>query len=559
MPATLASLHVRNLALVEEARLEPPPGFLAITGETGAGKSVLIGALNLILGGRADRSIVRTGAEMCSVEAVFENIHESEIAELLEEAGVDACEEGRLLLRRTIHAAGPGRQFANGCACTLGLLREIGQRLVDLHGPHDHQSLFSRDQQTRLLDSFAKAEPIRSEFAAARANLLALVGEREASLAGEQEALREMDLLTHQTAEIQAAQLRPGEDEELADRHRAAANSERLRELAAGLLEIVAGEEGALAARCAEIVRLTRDIERLDPGAAHLATQARGLAELAADLARDIETFTAGIETDPAALHALEARLDVLNSLKRKYGPTLEQVMAYGEKAAQRLESLKHRAERAGNLEEEIANAQSQTDELAARLGQAREKAARSLEKLVTAGLKDLGLPRCGFHIRLEPQSPPGPLGAELAEFVFAPNPGEEPRPLRSIASSGEISRVMLAIKGALAAQDRIPLLVFDEIDANVGGEIAGKVAARMKDLARGRQVFCITHLPQVAAAASAQVVVTKEYVEGRTLTRLRFCDENAREAEIARMLGGQSATARAHARELLRNGAQPA
>ncbi|MCX7868338.1 MAG: hypothetical protein N2322_00145, partial [Terrimicrobiaceae bacterium] len=426
----------------------------------------------------------------------------------------------------------------------------------DLHGPHDHQSLFSRGQQTLLLDDFAGAGPLRAEFSEARSRLLALEAERDAAVAGEREALREMDLLEHQVAEIQGARLRPGEDEELAARHRAAANSTRLLELAAAVVQNLSGEEEGLAARAAEAVRATRELERLDPSASSLASQARALAALAGDLAREAEGYMAGIETDPAALQALESRLDTLTALQRKYGPSLEEVIAFGEKAAKRLEALRHRAERAGSLEGEIAEARQRLEELASSLGRAREKAARSLGKLAANNLRELGFPRCGFEIRLEPQSPPGPLGAELAEFVFAPNPGEEPRPLRAIASSGEISRVMLALKGALAAQDRIPLLVFDEIDANVGGEIAGKVAARMRELARGRQVICITHLPQVAAAADAQVVVTKEFAGGRTTTRLSMCDPAAREMEIARMLGGQSATALAHARELLRAGA---
>lgn len=557
MPATLASLRVRDLALVEEAELAPPRGFLAITGETGAGKSVLLGALQLLLGARADRGLVRAGAEACAVEAVFEGVESAEVAALLEEAGVEPCEEGRLLLRRIVQATGTGRQFVNGCACTLALLRQLGERLVDLHGPHDHQSLFSRENQTRLLDDFAQAGALRDAFVRARGRLMALEAEARAWEQGEQAALREMDLLEHQVAEIRSAALKPGEDKELEARHRAAASAARRQELAAAMLEVAQGEGDGLWALVAELVRHSRELERLDPAFADLGQDIRAMAEATSALARRLERYLDTIETDPAALQALEARIATLHALQRKYGPRLDDILAYGEEAARKLEALRQRVSRVGSLDAELALARAEMNQLAENLSRERRRAAEELEKRAAEGLRDLGFARCGFHIVLEPVSPPGPLGAELAEFVFAPNPGEAPRPLRAIASSGEISRVMLALKGALAAQDRVPLLVFDEIDANVGGEIAGKVAARMRELARHHQVICVTHLPQVAAAAEEQWVVSKEIHHGRAVTRLTPCAGPAREAELARMLGGRSATALAHARELLRQSAQ--
>ena len=552
MPATLASMRIRNFALVEDLFWEPGPGFTAITGETGAGKSVLIGALTLLLGERADRGAIRTGADACAVEAVFEDVVDPVFCALLEEGGAEPCEGGRLLLKRTVSADGPGRQFVNGSPCTLALLRSLGDRLVDLHGPHDHQSLFSRERQTLLLDSYAKADSLRAEFAAARASQAALERERATLIDGEQSALREMDLLTHQVEEIERASLRVDEEEELVARHKAAANAARISILCAELSAGLSGEGASLCERSAEAVRATRELARLDPAAGPLHEGAEAVSAAASELAEILRRYEGEFDGDPAVLAALESRLDLVGNLKRKYGATLAEVLAFGDGARSRLAGLQGRSARAGSLDDEITQAALRTASLGVSLSAKRRKAAASLEKAVSSGLLELGFARCEFSIGLEAVADPGPLGCEVAEFVFAPNPGEAPRPLRAIASSGEISRVMLALKGALAEQDEVPLLVFDEIDANVGGEIAGSVAERMRLLAQGRQVLCITHLPQVAAAASRQFVVRKEIAGGRTRTLLEACHGQAREEEIARMLGGLSATALAHARDLL-------
>jgi len=551
MSATLASLRIRNLALVEELLWEPGPGFTALTGETGAGKSVIIGALNLLLGERADKSVIRTGEAACSVEAEFagaEGVHH-----ILDAAGAEPCEDGRLIVKRVIQSGGTGRQFVNGSPCTLALLRSLGGALVDLHGPHDHQSLFSRDQQTLLLDAYAGAGSERTAFESARSAHAALVRERDECARGESEALREIDLLTHQTAEIEAARLVPGEEADLLARHRAAANAARIGELCAGLGERLSGDGPALAGSVAEVVRACRELARLDPRASAVEAAAEALGNLIGELENEISRFADLAETDPAALAALEERIDTIMTLKRKYGPSFEDVIAYGKSAAARLEALRARAGRAGSLETEVAAAAARCEEAARALSARRRKAARALESAVVANLRDLGFLQAAFAITLERLDPPGPLGAELAEFVFAPNPGEESRPLRSVASSGEISRVMLALKGALAAQDEVPLLVFDEIDANVGGEVAVRVAGRMRELARGRQVLCITHLPQVAAAADHHFVVAKDVSGGRTRTRLTPCAGDDRVAELARMLGGKSQSAIAHAKALLK------
>ncbi|PTY00572.1 DNA repair protein RecN [Spartobacteria bacterium LR76] len=555
MSATLASLRIRNLALVEDLTWEPSPGFIAITGETGAGKSVILGALTLLLGDRADKGVIRTGADSATVEAVFENATDPRLAAALEDHGAEPVEEGRLIVKRTVPAEGAGKQFVNGSPCTLALLRALGDLLVDLHGPHDHQSLFSRDQQTRLLDSFAGSTSLREEFTLARRQLLKLREEKDAILQGEQALAREIDLLSHQVAEIDQAQLAPGEEETLLSRQKAAANSQRIGEICTQLEAGVNESDDSLTSRLGELSRLARELSRLDPGSEEIARSCDEVFTAADSLARAIATYSASLEDGPANLEEIEARLDLLQTLKRKYGHTVEAVLDFAAQAAARLEELTGRAERRDTLDADIAAAERAMLDLGHKLTTKRTASAKKLGDKVKTGLKDLGFAKAEFSIALEKLADPGPHGCEQAEFQFSPNPGEPARPLRAIASSGEISRVMLALKGALADQDDVPVLVFDEIDANVGGEIAAKVGLKMKELGAARQVLCITHLPQVAARAAEHFIVTKEVESGRTRTLLDQATGAKREQELARMLGGQSDSARAHAKALLAEG----
>ncbi len=553
MSATLASLRIRNLALVEDITWEPRPGFTAITGETGAGKSVLIGALTLLLGERADKTLIRTGADTCAVEAVFDHAADAALAALLEEHGTEPCEDGRLLIKRTLPAEGTGRQFVNGSPCTLTLLRALGDLLVDLHGPHDHQSLFSREQQTCLLDRFAANDALRAQFAEARRTLLRLQEEKTAILTGEQAAARELDLLTHQVSEIDTAALQPGEEETLLSRQRAAANFQRIGELCAQLTAGVTEDEASLTTRLSDLTRLARELARLDPSSEMIATSCEATFAAADDLARAVQSYATARDNGPANLAEIESRLDTLQTLNRKYGPTLKDVLTFHAEAADKLAALRQRTTRRDTLDADIAAAGKSLRELGAKLTIRRQTSAKKLAEKVRDGLKDLGFAKSEFSITLEPLTDPAPHGFETSEFQFSPNPGEATRPLRAIASSGEISRVMLALKSALADQDDVPVLIFDEIDANVGGEIAAKVGQKMRDLGRSRQVLCITHLPQVAAAAATQFVVSKEVKDGRTRTLLEETKAGSREDEIARMLGGKTDSALAHARELLK------
>ena len=554
MLATLASLRVRNLALVDDLTWQPGPGLVAVTGETGAGKSILIGALQLLLGERAGKSVIRSGADACTVEAVFDVPDTAELDGWLAEQGVEPCADGQLLLKRTVAAAMAGRQFVNGSPCTLQTLKALGDRLVDLHGPHDHQSLFSREAQTRVLDAFAGAATTAADYAAAHRDKIRWEDEAAGLRALEKDAAMRREMLAHAAEEIAAAKLRPGEEENLMSRLRTAGNSHRLLELAGQLQAVLGADgEGGAGSLLAGAVRTAREMARLDPGVGDLEGAVEAAVAGLGDLGAEVRRYAEGIDADPSNLRELEDRADLIQSLKRKYGGTVDEVIARGEQAVRELGELETRTDRMAEAEHRAAAAAVTAQKLAGKLSAMRAKAAPDLARKVTAELRDLGFLRAGFTVNLEPLDAPRAGGAELAEFEFAPNPGEAAKPLRDIASSGEISRVMLALKSVLAGQDSVPLLVFDEIDANVGGEIAVKVGIKMRDLAASHQVLCITHLPQVAAAAHRQFAVRKDFDGKRTVTTVDGLDKKQRIAELARMLGGQnSESALSHARNLL-------
>ncbi len=549
----LQSLKIRNLALVEELVWDLPAGFVTITGETGAGKSIILGALKFLIGERADRGLVRHGATMATLEALFYIPQPKELNQLLEERGVDPCDEGMLILRRSISTEATGRQFVNGSPCNVTLLRELGKRLIDLHGPHDHQSLFSRSEQTLLLDTFSGALTERTHYLDARKKIATLLREEEELLAGVGHE-QQKEQWVQELAEIQNADLRLEEEEELVMRHRTASQGKRLSELASLAAARLSEDEVNVASVLAEVTRSIRELVRLDPQMEKELSEVDFLSEQLQGISGRLAHYSESIELDQQELLQLEDRLDLFSKLKRKYGPTLSEVIEHAKRLEERLNSFAHLEEKLASIELRKKEAQQAQQVAMKQLTKSRQEGAKKLMVAITAALIDLGFKQAGFQIALEPLPEPGAHGGEEADFLFAPNPGEPLQPLRMIASSGEVSRVMLALKSAMAHQDRVPLLVFDEIDANVGGEIALRVGAKMQELGKEHQVLCITHLPQVAAAGASQFVVEKEVREGRTSTNLRVVEGKTREKEIARMLGGESNSALAHARELLRS-----
>ncbi|MDQ6861978.1 MAG: DNA repair protein RecN [Verrucomicrobiota bacterium] len=553
MPATLNLLRIKNLALVEDLQWELAPGFTAITGETGAGKSIIIGALQLLLGERADKGLIRTGADLCTVEAAFEGAELERLNARLIDAGVEPC-EGELLLKRSFSASGTNRQFINGSPTTLSVLKSLGDDLVDLHGPHDHQSLLSPDRQLGLLDAFAHAEQETEAFAKSFRELQSLVAEQAALSTAEFAREQELDLLRHQVNEISAARLDAAEEEDIESRYKLASNSKRLIELAGAVATRLSEADDAVLSQLAETQRLLRELEKIDGEISDLSSaHAASMTELA-EIARTLSSYAERLDLDPAQLAALEDRVSLFETLKRKYGGSIAEVIAFGERSAERMRKIEGRDAELERLAREIDTHRAELRRAGDALHKLRAKAAPKLSDAIRANLRDLGFKQSEFEAKVSSLTEPNLRGFDGVELLFSPNPGEPLKPLRTIASSGEISRLMLAIKSALAAQDAIPLLVFDEIDANVGGEIANAVGAKMRTLAEQHQVLCITHLPQVAAAAASHFVVTKEVAGGRTHSELHEVTGKARREEIARMLGGQSESALKHAAALLKS-----
>jgi DNA repair protein RecN (Recombination protein N) len=545
----LTLLKIRNLALVDELVWELGPGLIGVTGETGAGKSVIVGALKLVLGERADKSLIRSGESTCTVEAVFELGDSGEIDAILEEGGLPACDGEALIVRRVIGQAG-NRQFVNDSPVTLQLLKRLGEHLVDLHGPHDHQSLLSTERQLAMLDAYAGADldGYRTQWREWRTKLAEWEDLRDAESAGE----AELELLRHQLHEIDAAQLRPEEEEEITDRCRRAGHATRLVELAGAAAGLLGGDDGGIGRMLGEVQRVVREIEKLDPSVAERTMGLEGAVLELQELERTFIDYAEDLDIDPREAAALEDRVNLFETLKRKYGATLEAVLAHRDRCAARLDAVENRSDRLDALAAEVAALREKTEKEGRALGLKRKKAAPKLAKEIAGQLRDLGFKQSSFEIQLAAHREPAANGFESVEFLFGPNPGEPLQPLRQIASSGEVSRVMLAVKSALADQDATPLMVFDEIDANVGGEIARAVGRKMATLGERHQVVAITHFPQVAATAARHYVVQKEVVGGRTRSTLFPVTGDSRIDELVRMLGGGGKSARDMAVSLL-------
>ncbi|MDX6765512.1 MAG: DNA repair protein RecN [Candidatus Methylacidiphilales bacterium] len=549
----LLTLRIRNLALIEDLTWELGPGFNILTGETGAGKSILIDAFNLLLGERADRTLIRDGAQECAVEGLLEVSRP--VAAKIGALGLDGVEvgEGELLLKRTFSLQGQNRQSVNGSPVTLQMLKQLGDLLVDLHGPHDHQSLLSKDQQIRALDAAGPYADELSKVQEAWAVVQALKGEIEALEAAAQgDVKRRLDFLQHQISEIEQVDPKPGEDEQIEQEYRVATHAQRIVELASGASALLAEGEGNVLEVLARVQRSLQEWEGLDPAAESVVAQNSAVVGQVQELLRDIETRVRSVDLDPSRLGELEARLNLLQGLKRKYGGGVAAILAQRDQMVVERDQLAHLEENRAGLNKRLEAASTALRAASQALTQSRAAHAPKLAQSVARQLKSLGFKQASFEIHLEPRSEPNSRGLDEVDFVFAPNPGESPRPLRSIASSGEMARVMLALKSVLAEQDGIPILIFDEIDANVGGETALAVGERLRKLADCHQVLCITHLPQVAAAGHRHFRVEKKTAKGRTTTQLEDLDAGGRKEELGRMLGGANASALKLAAELL-------
>ena len=555
----LTCLSVRNLAIVESADVEFGAGLNVITGETGAGKSVLMGALELVLGARADASTVRDGAKEARIEAEFQ-VEGSRlkvegagtIDDFLAEVGLPLCEDGVLIVRRTISATGGGRVHVNNAASTVQTLRALGKLLVDVHGPNDHQSLLEESFQRSVLDASGRIGA--KDYATAWTTLSDLRA-KLAELQGDStDVAEECERLRYAVEELDAAQLTPEDDDELPARHAAAAHAAEILDCANAATAALSEADDSAAAALVGAGARVREMARFHEAAGAWGETIERLTVEVQELAQEIADSASRLDADPEALQALDDRLSLVQRLKRKYAcPDVAALLALRDERARRLADLEGRGARLAALADEIAAAEAAVRAAGAKLTAARTKAAARLARAVTKELHGLGFLRAGFDVSLAPHAPDA-TGCDAVDFLFAPNPGEAARPLREIASTGEIARVMLAVKTVVAEHDAIPVLVFDEIDSNIGGEVGRAVGEKLRAVARHHQVIAITHLPQSAVYGERHFAVAKSVSGGRTRSSIQLLEGEARVAEIARMLGGTKLTSvvEQHARELV-------
>lgn len=567
----LLELHIRDFALIDRLDIRFARGLNVLTGETGAGKSIVVDALQTVIGGRARADLVRTGREAACIEAVFELAEDSPAYRLLAEMDLlDDADPSLLLLRRDVYGNGRSRCRINGHPVTVAQLAALGELLVDIHGQHDHQSLLRPATQVQLLDAFGGEEllRLRAEFERVWRRLQAARRELAELAASERERARRIDLLRFQVNEIDAAALQPDEEEKLEAQRRRLAHLERLQaETARVYAALYEGGDGAPAAAdlLADALNTVQSLAQLDPAlneAARLLESADVQVREAAALLR---RYGEQLETDPAALEQVQARLKLIFDLKRKYGATVADVLAFAEQLRRELAALLDSESHAEELAQEVAALEKEAAALAAALSAGRRRAAAALQQAVAAELEGLHLGPGRFVVQLDRQPADdgllveggrwaaGPSGIDRVEYLLSANPGEPPRPLARVASGGELSRVALAIKRVLASVDAVPTLVFDEVDAGIGGRTAQAVAQRLAAIAASRQVICVTHLAQIATMADHHLHIEKTASEEKTTISVQPLSGEARVAEIARMLAGVlTDSTLAHAKELL-------
>jgi DNA repair protein RecN (Recombination protein N) len=555
----LTELRIRNFAIIEQVTLPLAPGFNVLSGETGAGKSIIVGALGLLLGERASADLIRSGADKATVEGVFEIGDLKDISALADERGIEV-EEDTLVLKREIAANGRGRAWINGTTVTAAVLAEIGRQLVNLHGQHDAQTLLDSDSQRRILDAFGGAEK-QADLVRQTHRELSDVRREIANLSSRRaDAEKRADYLRHVAKEIEDARLEPGEDTKLEDEARVLENADELRTLAASLNELLSGEDASVLSQLGAAQRPLTSIERIDPSAARMQELFDAGFYALQELARSVEDYAGSVELDPARLEEVRRRRDRIFGLLKKYGPTLQDVITAGTSSRAELDLIDTAQFDLANLTARESDARRKLLSNAEKLTELRLSAAKKIAKAVDALLPSLGMPDGHFTVLLTARDEPTADGAEDVEFRVALNVGHEDRPLARVASGGELSRVMLALKTILARVDRVPTLIFDEVDAGIGGRVGLQVGDTLRRVAKEHQVFAISHLPQIAARAHHHIVVAKGAKGGVTTADITVLEGTSRVNEIARMLGGdpESKVSRAHAKELLESAAAP-
>ncbi|OGU09962.1 MAG: DNA repair protein RecN [Geobacteraceae bacterium GWC2_58_44] len=548
----LRDLQITNLAIIEKLHVEFHGGLNILTGETGAGKSIIIDAVNLILGGRASSDLIRSGADEASVEALFDLSGRPSLLEELAGTGV-ACEGGELLIRRVVSRGGKNRVFIAGGLATTAMLSEISRTLINIYGQHESQTLLKTEHHLRLLDAFSGALALRDTFSARFEAYQKAKGELDALEQGEREAARRLDLLSFQSEEIAQAKLYPGEEEELAEERVRLAHGEKLLGSSQQAFDALYGGDAALLGALRRVITGVAEAGAIDRTLTPVAEALEAAYAQLEDASLTLRDYAAGVEADPGRLEQLDDRLHAINALKRKYGNDIPEILAYRQGVDGELAALTGREQARGALSGEIASLREELAALGGKLSKARREGAVALKAGMERELAELAMTHALFETSFDSSAEPRSHGFERAEFLFSPNPGEPPKPLARVASGGELSRLMLALK-QLHPESEVPTLVFDEVDSGIGGATSALVGVKLKRVAASQQVLAITHLPQVAAFADLHLRVEKSVREGRTATCVERLEGEARVAEVARMLGGARVTEKTleHAREMI-------
>ena len=556
----LSLLHIENIAVIQTADIQFDSGFNALTGETGAGKSIVVDAIGAIIGERTSRELIRTGARSALVNAVFTGLPE---LDWFQDNGCGPDEDGNLLIQREIQPDGKNVCRINGRLITVSQLRQLGRQLLNIHGQHDGQQLLDERCHLEYLDGFGDTGKEQVTFKAAYEKLAALTREISALQMDEAEKARRIDNLQYQIGELERVQLQAGEEEELTGRRDLLRNAGKLIESVEGAHLALSGDEerDGAAALAAEAEDSLRSAARISTQAAELLDKLTELRCTADDLAEQVRDLRDSFDFEPGELDEIESRLDVLHRLKKKYGGSVEEMLAYLERCKKELDEIQFSSDRAARLEKDRDKALEQARKAGEHLSQVRKERAKALEGRIQDELAQLDMPKVRFQVQFQPKAGlygMDETGMDEVQFLMSANVGEDLKPIQKIASGGELARIMLALKNVLAENDQVGTMVFDEVDTGVSGRAAQKVAEKLADVSRSKQVLCVTHLPQLAAMADVHFSVEKGERDGRTYTQVERLERKRREEELARLTSGEHITdATLHAAGELLDGAE--
>lgn len=542
----LTELRISDFAVIDQLSLEFSGGFQVLTGETGAGKSILVDAIALLVGGRASVDQIRSGADEAVLEASFSLSPNGPLTDRLRESGLLGPQETELIIRRILSRTGRNRLYVNGNLTPLHLIQTLAGTLIDIHGQHEQQSLLSAQAQRDSLDAFGHLKDLRQTYLSAYEQWKTRQRELDETVRTVSERQAREEFLRFQCHELEEADLRPGEEEGLVSERRRLSHAQRLGQLAEEAYELLYGAEASALSLLGAASDRLRELQTIDPETVEWAALSESATVQLRELAQRCRDYREGLDHDPTRLAQLEERLDRLQRLKKKYGGSEATVLARAQELKQELDALDRGETILTQLRELVAQDYTRVDTLAAQLSTGRAKAAAKLETRVQDELSALRMDRTRMKVAVVPEESDealGPAGRDRVDYLFSANQGEPLQPLARVASGGELSRVMLAMKTVLAETDRVPVLIFDEVDAGIGGAVAAVMGRRLRALANYHQVFCITHLPQIASQAGTHIVVEKAVIKKRTVTNARKLDRAGREEEIARMLGGLAIT----------------